>query len=86
MDDSYSRLSLVLIGTLVFTGCSDENGNFSVGVSLGGTGTGGAQGPVPKPKPDPADDDVEYAVAYPNPVIQYCDGIERTIQFVRRIF
>lgn len=83
MDDSYSRLSLVLIGTLVFTGCSDENGNFSVGVSLGGTGTGGAQGPVPKPKPDPADDDVEYAVAYPNPVIQYCDGIERTIQFVR---
>ena len=32
--------SLILVGVLILTGCKDENGNFSVGVSLGGTGTG----------------------------------------------
>lgn len=81
MDKFCSSLCLILIGTFVFTGCTEESGNYSVGVSLGGTGTGGAQGSGPNP--NPTDDDVEYAVAYPNPVMQYCDGIERTIQFVR---
>lgn len=86
----HSKLYLILLGTLVFTGCEDENGNFNVGVSLGGTGTGGlsvgTESPLPKPdvKPDRMEEDgVVYAVAYPNPVTQNCDGIERTIQFVR---
>lgn len=86
----HSKLCLILLGTLVFTGCEDENGNFNVGVSLGGTGTGGlsvgTESPLPKPdvKPDRMEEDgVVYAVAYPNPVTQNCDGIERTIQFVR---
>lgn len=90
MADIHSKLCLMLMGTLLFTGCTDENGNFSVGVSLGGTGTGGlsvgTESPVPKPQPDinpdRMEDDAEYAVAYPNPVTQNCDGIERTIQFV----
>lgn len=84
--------SLILVGVLILTGCKDENGNFSVGVSLGGTGTGGApvgtESPVPKPqldvKPDRMEEDgLLYAVAYPNPITQNCGGIERTIQFVR---
>ncbi|EOR03804.1 hypothetical protein [Acinetobacter genomosp. 15BJ] len=84
--------SLVFIGVLIFTGCTDENGDFSVGVSLGGTGTGGVavgtESPVPKPQSDVKPDRMEedgllYAVAYPNPITQYCNGIERTIQFVR---
>lgn len=87
----HSKLCLVLIGTFVFTGCKDENGNFNVGVSLGGTGTGipiGTESPIPKPQPDPGPNPVEeegvlYAVAYPNPITQNCNGIERTIQFVR---
>jgi hypothetical protein len=29
------------------------------------------------------EDDAEYAVVYPDPVTQNCDGVERTIQFVR---
>ena len=41
MADIHSKMCLVLMGTLFFTGCTDENGNYSVGVSLGGTGTGG---------------------------------------------
>ncbi len=32
------------------------------------------------------EDDILYAVAYPNPIIQNCYGIERTIQFVRHYF
>ncbi|WP_335951780.1 hypothetical protein [Acinetobacter beijerinckii] len=87
----HSKLCLVLLGTLIFTGCEDENGNFNVGVSLGGTGTGGlsvgTESPVPKPQPDIKPDRLEeegilYAVAYPNPITQNCQGIERTIQFV----
>lgn len=90
---SYTKLkSFVLLASIfMLSGCKDENGNFSVGVSLGGTGTGdvslGTQSPVPKPlpdvKPDRMEEDAEYAVAYPNPVTQNCEGIERTIQFVR---
>ncbi|ENW08210.1 hypothetical protein [Acinetobacter beijerinckii] len=86
----HSKLCLILLGTLVFTGCEDENGNFNVGVSLGGTGTGGlsvgTESPLPKPdvKPDRMEEDgLLYAVAYPNPITQNCQGIERTIQFVR---
>lgn len=86
--------SLILVGVLILTGCKDENGNFSVGVSLGGTGTGsgglsvGTENPVPKPQSDVKPDRMEedgllYAVAYPNPITQNCGGIERTIQFVR---
>ncbi|MCH7382047.1 MULTISPECIES: hypothetical protein [Acinetobacter] len=85
--------SFILVGVLILTGCKDENGNFSVGVSLGGTGTGaggvsvGTESPVPKPqsdvKPDRMEEDAEYAVAYPNPITQNCGGVERTIQFVR---
>ncbi|WP_202742931.1 hypothetical protein [Acinetobacter calcoaceticus] len=60
------------------------------GVSLGGTGTGdlsvGPQNPVSIPKPDIHPDQIkeeeEYIIAYQNPRTQYCDGIERTIQFV----
>ncbi|WP_171407470.1 hypothetical protein [Acinetobacter sp. 2JN-4] len=92
MTSIHSKLCLVLIGTFVFTGCKDENGNFNVGVSLGGTGTGGlsvgTESPVPKPQPDVKPDRMEedgllYAVAYPNPITQNCNEIERTIQFVR---
>lgn len=91
----HSRLYLILLGTLVFTGCEDENGNFNVGVSLGGTGTGGisvgTESPVPKPQPDInperlEEDGLLYAVAYPNPIIQNCNGVERSIQFVRHYF
>lgn len=84
MEYLYSKLCLVLIGTLLFTGCKDESGNFQVGVSLGGTGTGGSTAPRPDITPDQMEsDDLLYAVAYPNPIIQNCNGIERTIQFVR---
>jgi len=90
MTHSSLSLPVVLIG-LLLTGCTGEDGGFSVGVSLGGTGTGdmsvGTQNPVPNPRPNPGtdhmEDNGEYAVAYPNPVTQYCGGIERTIQFVR---
>ena len=87
----HTRLCLVLFGTIAFSGCEDENGNLNVGVSLGGTGTGGlsvgTESPVPKPQPDIKPDRLEedgllYAVAYPNPITQNCNGIERTIQFV----
>ncbi|AZN67302.1 hypothetical protein [Acinetobacter haemolyticus] len=85
---------LFLLGVVFFTGCKDENGNFNVGVSLGGTGTGipiDAENPVPKPHPNPGPNPVEeegvlYAVAYPNPITQNCNGIERTIQFVQHSY
>lgn len=70
----------VIIFTLMISGCKDENGTYRVGVSLGGTGTG--TGTISPPKPTPTDDKVLYALAYPNPVTQYCNGMERTIQFV----
>lgn len=48
-----SKFFLFLMGTLLLAGCKDEDGNLSVGVSLGGTGTGGlsvgTESPVPKP-------------------------------------
>ncbi|MCU4413320.1 hypothetical protein KTH71_04580 [Acinetobacter sp. WU_MDCI_Axc73] len=72
-----------LIGVLILSGCKDENGNFSVGVSLGGTGTGSIATPRPDINPNPTENDILYAIAYPDPVTQYCDGVERTIQFVR---
>lgn len=95
MKSTQYKLSLVLLGAFFFTGCKDENGNFNVGVSLGGTGTGGlsvgTESPVPKPQPDVKPDRMEedgllYAVAYPNPITQNCNGIERKIQFVRHYF
>lgn len=85
------KLSYLII-LLVLSGCYQEDGNFNVGVSLGGTGTGGlsvgTESPVPKPQPDinpdqMEEDDLLYAVAYPNPITQNCNGMERTIQFVR---
>ena len=94
MKSTQYKLSLVLLGAFFFTGCKDENDNFNVGVSLGGTGTGipiGADSPVPKPNPNPGPNPVEeegvlYAVAYPNPITQNCNGIERTIQFVQHAY
>lgn len=91
MSQSQLRFHLILIGTLALSGCVDENGNVSVGVSLGGTGTGsgipiGTPNPTPNPRPDVEpdrmEDDAEYAVAYPDPVVQNCYGVERTIQFI----
>lgn len=92
MVKSNLRFFLILIAALGSKGCVDESGNVSVGVSLGGTGTGGGlsvgtNNPSPKPRPDinpdQMEDDAEYAVVYPDPVTQNCDGVERTIQFVR---
>jgi len=88
----YFHLLAICLGGSAITGCTDENGDFNVGVSLGGTGSGdglsvGTQNPAPKPRPDVnpdrMEDDTEYAVAYPNPITQNCDGVERTLQFVR---
>ncbi|MBJ9984719.1 hypothetical protein IAE19_04590 [Acinetobacter sp. S40] len=67
----------------MLSGCGEESQNFSVGVSLGGTGTGTVSTPRPDIIPNPTEDDVLYALAYPDPVTQYCNGMERTIQFVR---
>ena len=91
MGNTKLKSSMLLVCMFMLSGCKDENGNFSVGVSLGGTGTGdvslGTQSPVPKPlpdvNPDRMEEDTEYAVAYPNSVTQNCEGVERTIQFVR---
>ncbi|MGT2571970.1 hypothetical protein [Acinetobacter ursingii] len=77
------KLFCGLIGVLILSGCKDENGNFSVGVSLGGTGTGNISTPRPDISPNPTENDILYAIAYPDPITQYCDGMERTIQFVR---
>lgn len=81
-----TRLLFISLGLLIFSGCKDENGNYTVGVGLGGTGTGtgGISVGTNKPdiKPNPTEDDVEYAVAYPNPITQNCGDIERTIRFV----
>lgn len=87
------RLTLPLVSLTLFilSGCTGEDGGFNVGVTLGGTGTGemtvGTENPVTNPRPNPGsnqmEDEGEYAVGYPNPVTQYCGGIERTIQFVR---
>lgn len=87
------RLTLPLVSLTLFilSGCTGEDGGFHVGVTLGGTGTGemtvGTENPVTNPRPNPGsnqmEEDGEYAVGYPNPVTQYCGGVERTIQFVR---
>jgi len=84
------KLYLVLFSILLLTSCKDENGNFRVGVSLGGTGNGdisvGTGNPVPTPQPgenpNHMENDDEYAVAYPDPIIQNCSDIERSISFV----
>lgn len=86
----HGKLCLILVSTLILSSCKDENGNYSVGVSLGGTGNGGISvgsgnpvpGPQPEVKPDRMEDDVELAVAYPNPITQNCNDIERRIRFV----
>ncbi|MDC4397444.1 hypothetical protein OHW58_18100 [Acinetobacter baumannii] len=91
MPHSRLTLPLVSVGLFILSGCTGEDGGFNVGVTLGGTGTGemtvGTENPVTNPRPNPGsnqmEDDGEYAVAYPNPVTQYCGGVERTIQFVR---
>ena len=53
-------------------------------MSLGGTGTGGTASPPfgSGTKPEHLEDDVEYAVVYPNPIIQNCGLVERSIRFV----
>ncbi|MDO7410843.1 hypothetical protein Q5X48_03340 [Acinetobacter baumannii] len=92
-----SRLSsfLMLINFCFFTACTEENGNYMAGVSLGGTGTGNVSigphnNPVVIPKPDIHPDHIkveeEYIIDHPGHTIQYCGGIERKIQFVNESF
>lgn len=90
MLDYKRNLYLILVSAFILSSCKDENGNYSVGVSLGGTGNGGISvgsgNPIPSPqpevKPDRMEDDTEYAVAYPDPITQNCNDIERKIRFV----